>query len=67
MLAQQVEERPSSYRVIAERIVGKVASSMAIATMKLTIESFRARVRTAGPDGAIARGHSAPIFRRLES
>lgn len=41
---------------------------MAIATTKLfTIESFGARALKVGPDGASARGHIAPIFRRLSS
>jgi hypothetical protein len=41
---------------------------MVYATEKLiTIESFRAWVRQNGPDGAIARSHTAPIFRRLQS
>jgi hypothetical protein len=41
---------------------------MAIATMKLIYtESFRIWGLIAGPDGLIARGHTAPIFRRLRS
>jgi len=49
-------------------IQGKVVRVMAIATMKLlTIESFRTQVRSVEPFGAIARGHAAPIFRRLQS
>jgi hypothetical protein len=40
---------------------------MAIATMKLTTESFRARRMLIAPLSAFVRGHIAPIFRRLES
>jgi hypothetical protein len=41
---------------------------MAIATMKLiTIESFHATGLLMDPVGAFARGHTAPIFRRLLS
>jgi len=41
---------------------------MAIATMKLIItESFRAMDLLKDPVGAFARGHTAPIFRRLHS
>lgn len=41
---------------------------MAIANKKLNIiESFRTMGRTFGPDGVIARGQTAPIFRRLHS
>jgi hypothetical protein len=39
---------------------------MAIATMKLTTESFGAKERVTAPLGAFARGHIAPIFRRLK-
>ena len=41
---------------------------MAIAKMKLiTTESFCALERLVAPSGAFARGHTAPIFRRLHS
>jgi hypothetical protein len=41
---------------------------MAIATTKLhNIVSFRAWGRMIDPVGATARGHTAPIFRRLLS
>ncbi len=39
---------------------------MAIAMKKLnTTESFRTKELFLAPAGAIARGHTAPIFRRL--
>ena len=55
--------------LVNELVARKVERRMAIATMKLhnNIVSFRTWGLLIDPIGATARGHTAPIFRRLLS